>query len=254
MWKLYSFFAVLSLLTPLAFAQDEVRFFDGYKHGWKTTFHMLEVSSETEAVYIGFQNSKEKKGNLIKYYNVSSNLEINNYIPGSDISSAYSNGVVRFLHDRMFYGLLSGKNIHIIFNFEGKSDDRLILIRGKKKKYFYTIGREDSEEGVWSYFKYNNIVRSLKNGDLVLAGEEEPYVFVLPHLKLHKIIARDNLFYAPMRYVAMVWRKTSACPPLPLKDEASLADLDKCLEAIFKTHPKGEFNVDFPDTSNYRDW
>ena len=157
--------------------------------------------------------------------------------------------MVRFLHDRMFYGLLSGKNIHIIFNFEGKSDERLILIRGKKKKYFYTIGKEDSEEGVWSYFKYNNIVRYLKNGDLVLAGEEEPYVFVLPHLKLHKIIARDNLFYAPMRYVAMVWRKTSACPPLPLKDEASLADLDKCLEAIFKTHPKGEFNVDFPNIS-----
>lgn len=148
----------------------------------------------------------------------------------------------------MFYGLLSGKNLDVIFNFNQNSDERLVLVRGKKRKYNYTIGREDSEEGVWSYFNYKNIIVLLENGDLVVAGEKEPYVFNLPQEKLHKAIVLNNFFYAPMRYVADVWRKTPSCPSLPFKDEVSLVDIDKCLEAIFKSHPKGEFNVDFPDT------
>ncbi len=250
MWKFCSVLAVLSLLAPLAFAEDEVRSFDGYKHGWKTTFHILEASKEGEVIYVGFQPNGKKK-DIKKYYNISLNLEVRAYNYDSHSFYNYFNDIINSFYDRMFYGLLSGKNINIIFNFNGKSDERLILMRGKKKNYFYTMGKEESEEGVWSYFIYRNIIRSLKNGDLVLAGETEPYVFVLPQSKLHKVIARDNLFYAPMRYVATVWRKTSACPPLPLSSEASLEELDKCLEAIFTNHPKGEFNVNFPDIPDY---
>jgi hypothetical protein len=252
MWKFCSCFAVLSLLAPLAFAEDEVRFFDGYKYGWKTVSHLISVSKEGDVIYTGFEKENNKR-RTEKHFNISAWKIIDAFISigYEKEGELFEKDAISFLSDRMFYGFLSSGGFDLVFNFYHNTDERLMLIKTNKRKKYRTLGAEQSEYFIDSYFEYRATVQILKNKDLLIASEKVPYFFIIPQSKLHWVIARENLFYAPMRYVTTIWKKTPACPPIPFKEEVPPIEIDKCLEAIFKSQPKGEYNVDFPDTPDY---
>lgn len=253
------------LLFPVSGkADDGIKFFDGYKYGWNGGKYSIFLSKKGEYIYYQV-NSTDGDNKLRKNLNKNCfNVNLNSIFNCDDYFISENNGYdmgkssggVFFYDHYSSYGLLSTPGVNVVFNFNQESDARLVLIRGKKIKSESTKDPWDQKITAYTYFDYDLSVHALPNGDLLLPGGREPYLYIIPNKKKNKIISRNNLFYAPMRYVANIWRKEKECPPIPFhySSHSKLNLIDDCLLTIYKKHPRGEFNVDFPDTQNEREF
>jgi hypothetical protein len=246
--------ALLFFIPGILWAKDPVRFFDGPAHGWKIIGSTVDYDLQGRAVFIGYGDkfyyvydilSSEKKI-IKKFYDISSNKMIPEYHDSWMYPKILSHS--NYFDYSSFYEKYISR--YKIYKDEDNYDNLwFVLVVGKKKikDGWGMEARSDYDhELYYTYFDHYRGIRLDFDGNIYIYSSENGFFYRIPHEMRRKIVIRERLIYAPLRFLVKAWDRLPLCPNRKKVDYARAKTQQNCLDAIFRSLPKGDYDADTP--------
>lgn len=239
--------ALYAAVLSVALADDPIVFFDGHKFGWNAYRYELDYNSNGDVTLVGYKKNKKYKSEINKnnIFNIDNYNFDESFLPNKSASmktyytqlscrNDSDNDILRF--DQDFFMYVSDDN--------NDCDRWFILLLGRKENK-KTWKSQMGDYEYKTYFDNDYSIKLSTSGDMYIFSQENIILYKISKNMQKKIIIRDRLVYAPVRFLANAWNNISVCPN---RDE-SFGDYDAplikiCIDAFFLSLPKGDYDPD----------